>query len=191
MSWPETLRVTVRVVVEDADEVEPPEGGRSTGAALIEAVGATAVLLARVCGRTRLDCAGGPSEEVGLTAGRVLVVVVDGGYRLVSLFGGSFVVVGFKFDDCRADDERERLLDAAEPLLNVLVVVEEAAVALRVSGLTGSRLGEPWRGSTSCFRDGGSLAMVVVEGFRRDRERWREEDMAPLVVCCLFTVFAG
>lgn len=180
--------MTVRVVVEDADEVEPPEGGRSTGAALIEAVGAVAVLLARVCGRTRLDCAGGPSEEVGLAAGRVLVVVVDGGYRLVSLFGGSFVVVGFKFDDCRTDDERERPLDAAEPLLSVLVVVveEEAAVALRVSGLTGRRLGEPWRGSTSCFRDGGSLAMVVVEGFRRDRERWREEDMAPLVVCLRF-----
>lgn len=51
---------------------------------------------------------------------------------------------------CRTDAERDKAfervtgpdVDAVEPLLKVRVD-EEAEVALRVSGLTGSRLGEP------------------------------------------------
>lgn len=78
---PDTLRavVRVRVVVDEADEVEPPDGGRSTGAFLMVVV----VLLARVCVNARFVGLAGPSEDVGLEAGLTpglgLVVVVEGG----------------------------------------------------------------------------------------------------------------
>lgn len=83
---------------------------------------------------------------------------------------------------CLTDEERARPLAGVEPLLSVLVEAV-AAVALRVSGLTGRRLGELCRGSVSCLRAVRSAEVVVVvaAGFRRDRERWSEEDMAALV----------
>lgn len=138
------------------------------------------VLLARVCVGTRLGACGlAPSDDVGLVgAGAGLVVVVDGGYRADSFLRGSFCLEA-----------------APSPLgfvlapFNVLVVPLEALAidTLRVRGLlTGSRLGEPWRGSESMVLEAEDEAadgpvLVVVVGFLRERERAMEEDIASLL----------
>lgn len=154
-------RVAVVVVVVPLDD-EPDEGGLRTGAFLSPVV----MLLARPCETTLFVCVGWPSAEVGLTAGRGLVAVVDGGYLVDSLFGGSCVAV---FTGCLTDVDLVRPVD---PLLNVLVVVVVllAVVALLVRGLMGRRLGEPCRSA--------SVVLVAVEvGLRRERERCSEDMM--------------
>lgn len=161
----ERVRLVVVVVVLLADE--PDEGGRKTGV-LFNAV---AVLLARVCvgaGAFLVTC-DDPSAEVGLTAGLVLVVVVDGGYR-VSLFTGSGAA---DLAGCLTEVVLER---PVAPLLKVLALLVDA-VALRVRGFTGRRLGEPSEGL------GVLVAVVVVEeGFRIDRERCNADIMNTLLV---------
>lgn len=156
-------RVAVVVVVVVPLDDEPDEGGLRTGAFLSPVV----VLLARLCEITLFVCGGWPSAEVGLTAGRGLVAVVDGGYLVVSLLGGSCVAV---FTGCLTVVDLVRPVD---PLLNVLVVVVEvllAVVALLVRGLMGKRLGDPWRSA--------SVVLVAVEvGLRKERERCSEDMM--------------
>jgi hypothetical protein len=169
--------VVLVVVVLLADEVD--EGGLSTGAFF----NPVAVLLARVCvgAGAFLVAWVGPSAEVGLTAGRVLVVVVEGGY-LVSLFAGSDVagLVG-----CLTEVVLERP-DA--PFLNVLVVLLEV-VALLVRGFTGRRLGEPWRSASVEFVAAAVVLVVevVVEeeeaGLRIDFERCNVDILTPLTLC--------
>jgi hypothetical protein len=79
---------------------------------------------------------------------------------------------------------RGRLKLGETPLLVLVLVFEAEAVALRVGGLTGSLLGEPRRGWSlrSSVSDEEVVAAAVVDewlstGFRRERERAREDDM--------------
>ena len=156
--------------------LEPWEGGRRTVDGF-RVVAGVAVLLARVCVGTRLTfCVRCPSEEVGLTAGRGFVVVVDGGYREDSFLDASV---------CLTDAVRP-----SPPGFALLLVLDDVVVVvdmLRVGGFTGRRLGEPWRGS------GAALLLLEVEealadvpedvelGFLRERERARDVDIAALL----------
>jgi hypothetical protein len=160
--------VVVVLLADDVDEV-----GLNAGAFF----NPVAVLLARVCegAGAFLVAWVGPSAEVGLTAGRVLVVVVEGGY-LVSLFTGSDAagLVG-----CLTEVVLERLVP---PFLNVLVVVLEV-VALLVKGFTGRRLGE-WSASGAFVAGAVVLvAFVAVEeegaGLRIDFERCNVDILTP------------
>jgi hypothetical protein len=83
-----------------------------------------------------------------------------------------------------SDVDRVNELDAAPPLRDVAVVLfdaDELGIRRdvgRVDGFTGNRLGETLRltsvpVSLAAFSAGGGIV-----GFRKERLRWREDDMA-------------
>lgn len=178
LSTDATRRCGVRATGVDCSR----EGGRDLTLCCDCAVGAVAVLLARVCadGVRLLSEEDVDPAEVGRVWAWGLVVAVDGGYRLCSFFAGGSCAVGFCFNDVdlrRGAAVVGGLLGLRLTGLGLGAAVDEAAVAADALGLTGSRLGETLRAG-SCWRSFGGRLGAVEFGFRNDRARVSEDIVA-------------